>query len=283
MAARSIWNGTIAFGLVNVPVKVHSATSDSGVHFHEVHLADGARIQHKRFCSKERNKEVPYEEVVKGYEVKAGEYVELSKEELDAAAGERSKVIDVTEFVPAEQIDPDYFLRSYYLGVREQGEPAKAYRLLHDALQRTDRIAIGRWTFHNRDYLVAIRPLDGPLVLHTMRFAAELVPPAKVELPKPQRKPSKQEIDMAAMLVERLHGPFDAQKYRDEYRDRVLALVKRKAKGQEIELPEREEPEPADDLAAALEASLGSQKGPRKRGSSHRKPQRRSRTRGGKR
>jgi DNA end-binding protein Ku len=283
MAARSIWNGTIAFGLVNVPIKVHSATQDSGVHFHEVHLADGARIQHKRLCSKE-GKEVPFEEVVKGYEVKAGEYVEISKEELDAAAGERSKVIEVTEFVPAEQIDPDHFARAYYLGAGEKGEPAKAYRMLHDALERTGRLAIGRWTFHNRDYLVAVRPLDGPLVLHTMRFAAELVPPAKVEIPKPQRKPSKEEIDMAAMLVDRLHGKFEPQKYSDEYRDRVMDLVKRKAKGEEVEIPEPETPEPADDLAAALEASLGGQKGPRRRGTSHKKkPQPRTRARGGKR
>jgi DNA end-binding protein Ku len=250
------------------------------VHFHEVHLADGAHIEHKRFCSKE-HKEVPYEEVEKGYEVKAGQYVVLSKEELDAAAGERSKVIDVGEFVPADQIDPDHFMRAYYLGVREEG--AAAYRLLHDALERTGRLAVGRWTFHNRDYLVAVRATDAALVLHTMRFAPELVPPSRVEIPKPQRKPTKQEIDMAAMLVERLHGPFEPEHYRDEYRDRVLDLVKRKAKGEDIELPEPAEPEPADDLMGALEASLGGQRGGRKRGSTHKKPQRRTRSRGGKR
>jgi DNA end-binding protein Ku len=278
--ARSIWNGTIAFGLVNVPVKVHSATEDSGVHFHEVHLKDGARIQHKRLCSKE-HKEVPYEEVVKGYEVRAGKYVVLSKEELDAAAGERSKVIEVSEFVPADQIDPDFFLRAYYLGAGKEGETP--YRLLHDALQRTGRLAIGRWTFHNRDYLVAVRPLDGPLVLHTMRFAQELVPPSKIEVPKPQRKPTKQEIDMAAMLVDRLHAPFEPARYTDEYRDRVMDLIKRKAKGEEVEIPEPETPEPAGDLMAALEASVGGHKGRRRRGSSHKTPKRSSRSRGAKR
>src|SRR3954451_19745460 len=238
--ARSIWNGTIAFGAVNVPVKVHSATQDSSIHFHEVHVKDGARIQHKRLCSKE-HKEVPYEEVVKGYEVKAGQYVVLSKEELDAASGERSKVIEVSEFVPAEQIDPDHFVRGYYLGVGKEGDAG--YRLLHDALERTGRLAIGRWTFHNRDYLVAVRPLDGPLVLHTMRFAGEIVRPSNVEVPKPQRKPTKQEIDMAAMLIDRLYGPFEPEHYEDEYRDRVMDLIKRKAKGEDVEIPEPETPE----------------------------------------
>ena len=184
--ARSIWNGTITFGLIAVPIKVHSATEDHRVHFHQVHAKDGAQIKQKRICSKE-GKEVPYKQVAKGYEVKSGEYVLLGKEEVDAAAGERSRLIELDEFVRAAEIDPVFFDKTYYLGVGDKG--ADAYRLLHDALGRCGRAGIGRWVFHNREYLVAIRPLDGVLALHTMRFADELVDPGELDVPSPSRKP----------------------------------------------------------------------------------------------
>src|SRR3954452_10641755 len=188
MALRSIWNGTIAFAGVFVPVKVHSATEDKTVHFHEVHQDDGARIEHKRICPKE-DKEVPYKEIVKGYEVSDGKYVVLEKEELDAAAGEASRLIEVEEFVCAGDIDPVMFDKTYYLGSQDQGKDA--YRLLHDALEKSDRAGIGRWVFHNREYLVALRAYDGVLAMNTMRFADELVPVKDLEISSPSRKPSK--------------------------------------------------------------------------------------------
>jgi DNA end-binding protein Ku len=252
--ARSIWNGTITFGLIAVPIKVHSATEDKGVHFHQVHDKDGAPIRQKRICSKE-GKEVPYSEVAKGFEVREGEYVLLSKEEVDAAAGERSRVIELEEFVCAEHVDPVFYNRTYYLGAGEDGEDA--YRLLHDALQRSERTGIGRWVFHNREYLVAVRAGDDVLVLHTMRFADELVGVEKLDIQAPSRKPTDRELDMAEQLVESLHKQFRAGAFKDTYRERVAELIKRKAKGEEIELPEYEEPEAPDDLMAALEASLG--------------------------
>src|SRR3954468_8645763 len=159
MALRSIWNGTVAFAGVFVPVKVHSATEDKNVHFHEVHQDDGARIEHKRICPKE-DKEVPYKEIVKGYEVSEGKYVVLEKEELDAAAGSQSRLIEVEEFVCAGDVDPAMFDKTYYLGSQDKGKDA--YRLLHDALDKSDRAGIGRWVFHNREYLVPFRPIgDG--------------------------------------------------------------------------------------------------------------------------
>src|ERR1700759_1480351 len=170
--ARSLWNGTISFGLGAVPIKVHSAVEDKGVHFHQVHAKDGARIKQKRICSKE-GKAVPYKQVAKGYEVRADEYVILTQEEIDVAAGDRSRTIELEEFVRAEQVDPVYFDRSYYLGAGKDGRDA--YRLLHDALERSERVGIGRWVFHNREYLVAIRTLDRVLALHTMRFDDELI------------------------------------------------------------------------------------------------------------
>jgi DNA end-binding protein Ku len=250
---RSIWNGTVTFGVVNVPVKLYSATESKTVHFHEVHLADGSRIEHRRFCSRE-GEEVPYEEVVKGHQVSERRYVVLEKDEIAAAAGERSKVIDVEAFVLLEEIDPVFYAKGYYLGAGDKGKDA--YRLLHDALERTGRAAIGRFTFHNREYLAAIRPYGDVLALHTLRFADELVPAKDVEVRGGGKGPAKKEVDMAGRLVESLHEDFEAEKYEDEYREAVLALIERKAAGEQIEAPAEDDEEPGPDLLAALEASL---------------------------
>src|SRR5437868_5565701 len=185
---RSLWNGTITLGLIAVPIKVHSAVEDRSLHFHQVHAKDGARIKQKRICSKE-GKEVPYKQVAKGYEVKSGEYVLLSKDEVAAAAGEHSRLIQLEEFVCAPEIDPVYYDKTYYLGAGEKGEDP--YRLLHDALVKSKRAGIGRWVFHNREYLVAIRPIeDGVLALHTMHFADELVDPGDLDVASPSRQPA---------------------------------------------------------------------------------------------
>jgi DNA end-binding protein Ku len=254
MAPRSIWNGTIAFGAVAVPVKLFSAVESKTVHFNEVHLKDGARIEHRRFCSKE-DKEVPKDEIVRGYEISSGKYVVVDKEEADAAAGPRTRIIDVEHFVDAAAIDPVFYEKAYFVGAQDEG--ADAYRLLHDALERTGRAAIGRFTFHNREYLAAIRAYDGVLALHTMRFADELVGRSDLEVPRAAKKPDEREIKMAAQLIETLHEKFSPQKYEDDYRQTVLDAIKKKAKGQEIEPPAEPEREEHDDLLAALEASLG--------------------------
>jgi DNA end-binding protein Ku len=252
MAPRSIWNGTIAFGLMTVPVKLHTATESKTIHFTEVHLDDGAKIEHRRFCSKE-DREVEYKDVVKGYEVAEGKYVVLDKDEVKAAAGARGKVIEIEDFVPGDQIDPLFYEKTYYVGCRDDGE---AYRVFRAALERTGRIGIGRFTFHDREYLAAVRPLDGVLALHTMRFADDLVDPGDLELPRVNRKPAGKEIDMAGKLVQGLHTDFDPSDYKDAYRREVMKVIRRKAAGKEIEPPEEPEDERPDDLAAALEASL---------------------------
>jgi DNA end-binding protein Ku len=253
MAPRSLWNGTIAFGLVNVPVKVYTATESRTVHFHQVHLPDGARIEHRRVCSKE-DKEVPSDEIVKGYELSNGNFVELTKEEIAAAAGENAKLIDVEHFVAGEDIDPMFFDKTYYLGAGEQGEDA--YRLLRAALEKSGRVAIARWVFHDRERLVAVRVLDGVLAMHTMNFHDEVVAVGDLDLPSPQRNPSDREVEMAGKLVKSLAARFEPHKYRDTYRDAVMEIVKRKASGEEIEPPEEPERDDQQDLAAALEASL---------------------------
>jgi DNA end-binding protein Ku len=223
------------------------------VHFHEVHVDDGARIEHKRICPKE-DKEVPFKEIVKGYEVSDGKYVVLEKEELDAAAGEGSRLIEVEAFVCAGDIDPVVFDKTYYLGSQDQGKDA--YRLLHDALEKSDRAGIGRWVFHNREYLVALRAFDGVLAMNTMRFHDELVPAGDLDLPSPQRKPKKQEIDMAGKLLESLEADFKPDKFEDEYRERLLKYIEAKAKGKLDKIEQPSEAEDSGDLMAALEASL---------------------------
>ena len=252
MAPRSIWNGTITFGLVNVPVKLYSATESKTVHFHEVHVRDGAKIEHRRICPKE-DKEVPYEQIVKGFETKPDTYVVLDDDEIKAAAGDRGKVVHITEFVDVDEIDPVFYEKAYFVGSRGEED---AYRLLREALRRSGRAGIGRFTFHDREYLVAVRAFEDAIALHTLRFHDEIVDVEELEIAKPGKAPSKAEIDMAGKLVASSEKPFKPSEYEDEYRDAVLDLIKRKGKGEEIDLAEQEEPEHGDDLMAALKASL---------------------------
>jgi DNA end-binding protein Ku len=244
----------VSVGLVHVPVKLFSATESKTVHFHEVHLEDGARIEHRRFCSKEDG-EVPYEEVVRGFEVARGEYVALEKDEVKAAAGGTGHVIEVEHFVPVEDIDPVFYEKTYYLGA---GEKAKdGYRVMHDALERSGRAAVGRFTFHNREYIAAIRPVDGVLALHTLRFAGAIVDGDEFDYKPPRKRAGDREVKMARRLVESLHEDFRPERYEDEYRKAVLDVIEQKAAGKEISAPPEDDASgDAPDLMAALQASL---------------------------
>ena len=253
MAPRSLWNGTVTFGMVSVPIKLYTATESKSVSFHEVHAKDGSRIEHRKICSKDE-KEVPKEEIVKGFEVDEDKYVVLEKDEIKAAAGDRGKVIHIEEFVEAEAIDPVYYEKTYYVGPRDEED---VFRLLGDALRKTGKAGIGRFTFHDREYLVALRALErGPVLLDTLRFHDEVVEAGDLEIPGTRKKPAPKEVKAAKKLVEMLAADFDPADYEDTYREAVLDLIKRKAKGEEIDLAGEEEPEHGDDLAAALEASL---------------------------
>ena len=254
MAPRSIWNGTITFGLVSVPVKLFTATENKSVSFHEVHRKDGARIEHRRLCSKD-GKVVETKDMVKGYETSPGHYVVLDKDEVKAAAGDRGKVIHLERFVAAEEIDPVFFAKTYYVGTRDDED---AYRLLFEALRKSGRSGVGRFSFHDREYLIALRALEEVMALSTLRFEDEVVSGGELEVASPTRKPSAQEVKMAKQLVGMMDAEFDPSGYEDTYREAVLGLIKRKAKGEEIDLDAEEEPEHGDDLGAALKASLGS-------------------------
>jgi DNA end-binding protein Ku len=250
--ARSIWNGAVSFAGLDVPVKVFGATEPHGVQFRELHETDGAEIAHELVDAD--GKKVDRKQVAKGFEIRPGEYVILEDDELKAAAATRRKTIDVEQFVPREQIDPDVFDRPYHLAPQDGGE--EAYAVLAAALKRTGRVGIGRVVLRSREQLAAVLEADGVLRLHTMRFADELVDASKLDHPPLRRKPEARLRKMAAQLVDGLSGRFEHGRYRDTYRDRVLELVKRKAKGEEIDTEAAEPPEPSDDLMAALEASL---------------------------
>jgi DNA end-binding protein Ku len=239
---------------VNVPIKLYTATESKTVSFSQVHVSDGAKIEHRRFCPKE-DEQVDYKDTVKGYEVSEGSYVVLEKDEVKAAAGTRGKVVHLEEFVDAADIDPVFYEKTYYAGSRDAED---AYRLLHEALRKSGRAGIGRFTFHDREYLVAVRALDDVIALHTLRFHDEVVDSGDLELDLGRAKPRPREVEMAGQLVDSLEREFEPEDWEDSYREAVLDLIKRKARGEEIDLVAQEEPEQGDDLAAALEASLGS-------------------------
>lgn len=260
---RSLWNGTIAFGLVRVPVKLHSATESKKIAFRERHAPDGAAIEHRRVCVKE-GKEVPYGEVVKGYEVASGAYVVLSKEEIAVADGAEARTVEIQHFVSMEEIDPVYYERAYYLSPGKLGE--EPYRLLHAALKRSERVGIGRFVFHNKPHLVAIRALEDAIALHTMRFADEIVPEADVEMGERSAKaPSKLEVDTAELLISQLDSSFEPDGYQDTYRDALMEVIERKARGEAIEAPDGPPVTREGDLLAALEASLKGSGGGKRR------------------
>jgi DNA end-binding protein Ku len=260
--ARSIWSGSISFGLLNVPVKLYSAVARRNIALREIRDSDSARIKHRR-VAEGTDEEVPYENIVKAFEITPGQYVPLSKEEMSALAPEKSRAIDVLDFVDIEEIDPMYFDSPYYLGPADGAE--KAYSLLAAAMESSGKAAIARFVFRNKEHLAAIRASDGVLTLTTMRFADEVVPPSELDdaLPDKQSKVAKKEQQMAEQLIDSLSTEFDPSSYRDEYREQLLGLIERKAEGKEIVAAEAAAPEAtkAPDLMAALEESIAAVKG----------------------
>jgi DNA end-binding protein Ku len=259
---RAIWSGAISFGLVNIPVKLYSAVSRKTVRFHQIDSGSGQRIQQRRVNPRSGD-EVDYESIVKGYEVGPDRYVTVTPEELDSLAPEKTRTIDIEVFVDLDQIDPIYYDHPYYL-VPDTGA-GKAYRLLLDAMEKAGKVAIARVVLRSKEHLVAIRPHEGVLTMETMLFADEVIPPDTLEeVPADgDVKTTKRELDMAKQLIDSLSANFEPEKYRDEYRDRVLDLIERKAQGEQIviEAPP-EQPKQVPDLMAALEASIASAKSP---------------------
>jgi DNA end-binding protein Ku len=259
--ARSIWSGAISFGLVNVPVKLYSATSPKTVRFHQLSSKTGARIRQKR-VDPSTGDEVPFEDIVKGYELSPDRYVLIEPEELDALDPKATKTIDIEEFVDLSEIDPIFYDHSYYLAPATGG--AKAYRLLLEAMREAGKVAIGRVVIRSKQQLCALRPTDDVMALSTMLFGDEVLSPDRIDELDAlgEAEATKRELTMAQQLIASLSADFDPTRYHDEYRERVLDLIERKAAGEEIAVqPEAEDTTPAPDLMAALEASLAEVRG----------------------
>jgi DNA end-binding protein Ku len=259
---RSIWTGAISFGLVTVPVKLYSALNRKTVRFHQLSGKTGVRVVQKR-VDPQTGDEVPYEEIVKGYEIAPDRYVVIEPGELEALEPKKTRTIEIEDFVELAQIDPIYYEHPYYLAPGPGG--AKPYRLLLEAMQETGRVAIARVVIRSKEALVAVRPMGDVLELATMLFADEILPPERIEdMPDPAEvKTTKRELDIAKQLIDSLAGAFEPAKYHDTYREQVLALIERKAQGEEIAVqpPAEEVSAPAPDLMSALKASLEAVRG----------------------
>jgi len=250
----AIWTGSISFGLVQVPVRLVGATKNKDVSFNQLEEGTGARIRYKR-VSDTTGEEVTNDRIKKGYELSKGRYVMIEPEELDALRPKGTHTIDIEEFVDLDEIDPVYFEQPYYLVPDARG--AKPYKLLADAMRELNKVAIGRIIVRSKERLVAIRPLDGMLVIETMRYADEVLPRDEL-VPEDDAKLTDKERAMARQLIESLASDeYVPEKYHDEYREQVLDLISRKAAGEEIVAePVVEPPAKVLDLVAALEASL---------------------------
>jgi DNA end-binding protein Ku len=255
--ARSLWSGSLSFGLVNVPVALFSGVRDTDLHFRQVHAKDHTPIEIHRFCAEE-DAEVPYDEIAHGYETDDGEQVILTDAELAVAAPRKTRTIDIEAFVDLEAVDPIYFDHPYVLMPAGESEgTVRAYRLLLEVMGRTDRAALGRFVLRTKEYLVLIRERDGRLVLTTMLFHDEVRPAKDVPTPTKKDKPAKKEVDRAVALIEALACPWDPSRYEDGHQKRLKQIVRRKRKGQTVEAPEPEkQPSPVPDLMEALEQTL---------------------------
>jgi DNA end-binding protein Ku len=252
---RTLWNGSLSFGLVNVPVSLTSAARDLDLHFRQLHKKDNAPIEQHRFCSKE-NEEVDWEEVARGYELDNGKQVVLTDLELAMVQPRKTRTIDIEAFVDLADVDPIYFDHPWFLLPFGESEGTlRAYRLLVKVMEATDRAALGRFVMRTKEYLVLVRPRDGLLALTTLLFADE-VRPTKGIAPG-GRKPTKQKVDPAVKVIEALATDWDPERYTDCYRQRLERIVRDKKKGKTIELPEeREQPDAPPDLMEALEQTL---------------------------
>lgn len=261
---RAIWSGSINFGLVNIPVKLYSAVSKKTVHFNQLDARSHSRIKQKRVSS-ETGEEVPYDQIVKGYELAGGAYVVITDDELSALDPKALRTIDIDEFVDLADIDPIFYDAPYYLAPDKAPKP---YLLLADAMEKTHKVGIARFVMRTKQYLAALRPNGGRLMLSTMVYADEINDPLAIpELAEIDGlEVSDKEMSMAEQLIDSLAGHFEPEKFHDTYREAILELIERKASGEEIVAPAAAaEPDRVVDLMAALEASVAAAKEARKR------------------
>jgi DNA end-binding protein Ku len=261
---RTLWSGSLSFGLVNVPVALVSAVQDKDVHFNQLDKKTGARLHVERYC-KEEDVAIPYEEIASGYPRSDGDgYVMLTDLELEAAQPEKTRTIDISEFVDLPDIDPIFFDHPYFLVPKAEGEGAlRAYKLLVGVMEQTERVALGTFVMRTKEYLVALRVQGGLLQLVTMKFADEIRSTDDLQnLPMKKHQPSKAEVEHAVALVEELSCDWEPERYEDRHRKRLRKIVNDKKKGKTIKAPEAPEvPAAVPDLMAALRESLEAARG----------------------
>jgi DNA end-binding protein Ku len=252
--ARSLWTGSLSFGLVNVPVQLVSAVRDLDYHFHQLHEKDKAPIEQRRFCSKE-DEEVLWEEVAHGYDLN-GKQVILTDEELASVQPRKTRTIDIEAFVELEQVDPIHFDHPYFLVPAGDSEgTVRAYRLLVDTMSQQGRVALGRFVMRTKEYLVVVRARDGALSLTTMLFADEIRPTQEIRVKA--KKPARRQLQNAEAIVQELCADWDPESYEDCYRKRLERVIDAKRKRRTVEAPKPEkEPAPMPDLMEALELTL---------------------------
>lgn len=258
---RSIWKGSISFGLVNIPVSLFTASHDKEISFALLHKTDHSEIRYARICKKE-DKEVPWKDIVKGYEYEKGEYVVLDDKDFEKANLQKSKTIDIVSFIDEDEIDSVYYVKPYYLEPEKNGE--KAYGLLRDALKKSKKVGLAKFILRNREHLAVVKFHEDVIVLNELRYESELVKVKDLKIPEVAKGNSK-ELDMAVKLIDQLTVPFHPEKYKDTYIEDLKAVIEQKAKGKKIK-PKGKEPAASTkihDIMSLLQESL--QKKPKKK------------------
>jgi DNA end-binding protein Ku len=254
--ARAIWKGSISFGLVNIPIALYPATRREELKFRLLRKDDLSPVNYKRVAEKD-GKEVPWNEIVKGYEYEKGKYVVLKEEDFQRVDLEATQTVDIQDFVDQEEIDPMYFYKPYYLEPQKGGD--KAYALLRDALKDSGKVGVAKVVIKTRQYLAGVKPEDGALVLELMHFADELADPEKLHVPK-KKEIGKREMNMAKSLIDSMSSKWNPQKYKDDYREALMEVIEEKveAGGKEIEGKPKKAPKPTKviDLVSVLQKSL---------------------------
>jgi DNA end-binding protein Ku len=253
---RAIWNGTISFGLVNIPIALYPATQTEELKFRLLRKSDLSPVNYRRVAEKD-GKEVPWNQIVKGYEYEKGKYVVLKDEDFQRVDLEATQTVDIRDFVDVDEIDPVFFHKPYYLEPRKGGK--KAYALLRDSLQKSGKVGIAKVVIKTRQYLAGVKPENGALVLELMHFADELADTRKLHIPK-KTEAAKREMDMASALIDSMSSKWDPEKYHDEYREALMEVIEEKveAGGREMGGKPKRAPKPTKviDLASVLQKSL---------------------------
>ena len=254
--ARAIWKGSISFGLVNIPIALYPATRREEFKFRLLRKSDLSPVSYKRVAEKD-GKEVPWDQIVKGYEYEKGKYVVLKDEDFERVDLEATQTVDIQDFVDQEEIDPIFFYKPYYLEPQKGGD--KAYALLRDALKDSNKVGIAKVVIKTRQYLAGVKPEDGVLVLELMHFADELADPGKLHVPK-KTEVGKREMNMAKALIDSMSSKWNPEKYRDDYREALMEVIEEKVEdgGQEIEEKPKKARKPTKviDLVSVLQKSL---------------------------